>query len=79
MTMRLMFAVATALTPEILLLGEMFSTGDEGFKQKASIRMGNVIDSAKIFVFASHDIDLIKRYCGRIFELKHGHLYEVVI
>lgn len=77
MTMRLMFAVATAVTPEILLLDEMFSTGDAGFKEKSQARIQKIIDDAKIFVFASHDMSLIKSYCNRVFQLEHGHLKEV--
>lgn len=77
MTMRLMFAVATAVTPEILLLDEMFSTGDAGFKEKSQARIHKIIDSAQIFVFASHDHSLIKQYCNRIFKLEHGTLEEI--
>ncbi len=77
MTMRLMFAVATAITPEILLLDEMFSTGDASFREKSQARIHKIIDNAKIFVFASHDLNLIKTYCNRVFRLEHGHLEEV--
>lgn len=77
MTMRLMFAVATAITPEILLLDEMFSTGDAGFQQKSQARIRKIIDESKIFVFASHDMSLIKQYCNRIFKLDHGNIEEV--
>lgn len=77
MTMRLMFAVATAVPPEILLLDEMFSTGDAGFKEKSKERIQKIIAESKIFVFASHDMRLIKNYCNRVFQLEHGHLKEV--
>lgn len=76
MTMRLMFAVATAVTPEILLLDEMFSTGDAGFKEKSEARISRMINSARIFVFASHDPALLEKYCNRIFVLEHGQLTE---
>jgi len=79
MTMRLMFAVATALTPEVLLLDEMFSTGDAGFREKSVVRMNSVINSAKIFVFASHDHTLLKTYCNRVFRLEHGNLEEISV
>lgn len=74
MTMRLMFAVATANTPEILLLDEMFSTGDGEFQKKCFDRIQRIISSAKIFVFASHNHELINKYCNRIFILEHGSL-----
>ena len=77
MTMRLMFAVATAVTPEILLLDEMFSTGDAGFQEKSLARIRKLIGLAKIFVFASHDHSLIKTYCNRIFKLEHGYIEEI--
>lgn len=77
MTMRLMFGVATAVTPEILLLDEMFSTGDAGFQEKSQARIRKIIDSAKIFVFASHDIGLIQKYCNKIFKLEHGVLHQI--
>lgn len=77
MTMRLMFAVATAVTPEILLLDEMFSTGDAGFQEKSLARIRRLIGAAKIFVFASHDHSLIRTYCNRVFQLEHGQLQEV--
>lgn len=77
MTMRLMFAVATAITPEILLLDEMFSTGDAGFKEKGLLRIKRLIGSAKIFVFASHDHSLIKTYCNRVFKIERGQVQEI--
>ncbi|QIZ46010.1 ABC transporter ATP-binding protein [Dickeya zeae] len=79
MTMRLMFAVATAISPEILLLDEMFSTGDSEFQQKSRDRIHSLISSAKIFVFASHNIELIKEYCNRVFYLEQGSLREIPI
>jgi ABC-type polysaccharide/polyol phosphate transport system ATPase subunit len=77
MLMRLMFAVATSITPEILLLDEMFSTGDSGFQEKSQKRIQKIIDDSKIFVFATHDVALMKRYCNRIFKLTHGEVLEV--
>ncbi len=77
MTMRLMFAVATANTPEILLIDEMLSTGDASFQDKSKSRIQKLIAAAKIFVFASHDPELIRTYCNRVFRLEHGKLAEV--
>lgn len=77
MTMRLMFAVATSITPEILLIDEMFSTGDAGFQEKSLARIKRLIQSAQIFVFASHNPQLIKTYCNRVFRLEHGELKEI--
>jgi ABC-type polysaccharide/polyol phosphate transport system ATPase subunit len=79
MMMRLMFAVGTAVRPEILLIDEMFGTGDAAFQEKAHNRMKELIDTAKIFVFASHSPDLIKKYCRRVFSLEHGLVKEIPI
>lgn len=77
MTMRLMFAMATSVEPEILLIDEMFGTGDASFQEKAHTRMRSLIGSSKIFVFASHSHELLREYCRRIFFLDHGTLQEV--
>lgn len=76
MTMRLMFAVATSVQPEILLIDEMFGTGDAAFQEKAKQRVVSLIANSKIFVFASHSHELIKEYCKRLFVLEHGTLRE---
>lgn len=79
MTMRLMFAVATSVKPEILLIDEMFGTGDSDFQNKAEKRMHDWISASDIFVFASHDMGLIKRLCNRFFRLAHGTIEEVSV
>lgn len=76
MTMRLMFAVATSIQPEILLIDEMFGTGDAAFKKKAYLRLKTLINASKIFVFASHSHEFLREYCQRIFFLDHGTLCE---
>jgi len=74
MSLRLSFAVATAIAPEILLIDEIFGAGDQAFREKANKRLSKIINSSKIFVFASHSMDLIKKYCNKIFLLKHGNI-----
>ena len=76
MLMRLMFAVGTSIRPEILLVDEMFGTGDASFRDKAESRMKRLIGDAKIFVFASHSHELIEKYCHKIFVLEHGKVTE---
>lgn len=79
MKMRLMFAVGTAVRPEILLVDEMFGTGDAAFQAKAQDRMKTLIGNAEIFVFASHSTELIKQFCKRVFSLEHGKLVEITL
>lgn len=76
MTMRLMFAVATSIKPSILLVDEMFGTGDAAFQEKAKERMRALIKSSDIFVFASHDLSLIHALCKKIFTVEHGKIKE---
>lgn len=77
MVMRLMFAVSTAFQPDILLLDEMFSTGDKNFRNQAKERMESIINNSDIFVFASHSMEMLKNLCNRFFELEHGNLKEI--
>lgn len=77
MATRLMFAVATSTKPDILLVDEMFGTGDAEFQVKAKQRMEQLIRSVGIFVFASHDSKLVRNYCNRFFRLEHGAVTEI--
>lgn len=77
MATRLMFAVATSTKPDILLVDEMFGTGDAEFQMKAKQRMEELIRSVGIFVFASHDHKLVRDYCNRFFRLEHGAVTEI--
>jgi ABC-type polysaccharide/polyol phosphate transport system ATPase subunit len=79
MATRLMFAVATSTSPDILLVDEIFGAGDAEFQEKAARRMEALISSVGIFVFASHDLDALKRYCKRFFRLEHGQVTEIGI
>jgi ABC-2 type transport system ATP-binding protein len=76
MTMRLMFAVATSGEPDILLVDEMFGTGDAGFQERAKARMRALIAKAEICVFATHDHSLLGELCDRVFELSHGKMTQ---
>lgn len=72
MSMRLLFAVATCSQPDILILDEWLGAGDAGFVSKASHRMGQVVEAAKIIVLASHSEGLIRDTCNKLLVLEHG-------
>ncbi len=72
MQLRLLFAVATSFYPDILILDEWLGAGDAGFISKASARMQQVVDSAKIIVLASHSAALIQQNCNKLLLLDHG-------
>lgn len=77
MATRLMFAVATSTKPDILLVDEMFGTGDAEFQARAKKRMEELLSTVGIFVFASHSNELVKTYCNRFFFLEHGVVREI--
>lgn len=72
MQMRLAFSVSTAVQPQILIMDEWLSTGDEAFRTKAERRMNSMLDATEIMVLASHDPNLIRHTCSRVIWLEHG-------
>uniref|UniRef100_UPI004048CB3D ABC transporter ATP-binding protein n=1 Tax=Orrella sp. TaxID=1921583 RepID=UPI004048CB3D len=72
MHLRLAFSISTVIRPEILLMDEWLSVGDEGFKHKAEAQMAELVESTKILVIASHSRDLIMKICNRVLWLEHG-------
>lgn len=76
MSTRLLFAIATSTKPDILLVDEVFGTGDAEFQEKAKQRMVELIRSVGIFVFASHNYEAVKKYCNRYFHIEHGIIRE---
>jgi lipopolysaccharide transport system ATP-binding protein len=74
MHLRLAFSVSTIVRPEILLMDEWLSVGDEGFKHKAEIQMKELVQATNILVLASHSRDLILHTCNRVIWLEHGKI-----
>lgn len=69
---RLMFSVATAFNVEVLVLDEWLGAGDADFIDKAEARMKSMVNSAKIVVFASHNLKQLKSVCNQIMHLEAG-------
>lgn len=74
MSMRLAFAVSTAVDAEIILMDEWLSVGDADFVDKAQTRMNGLVKNARIVIIASHDHGLIARECNNIIRLEHGKI-----
>ncbi|SUO95535.1 ABC transporter ATP-binding protein [Suttonella ornithocola] len=74
MVLRLAFAISTSTQPEILLMDEWMSVGDESFRDKAEKRLLEFVDKAGILVMATHDYELAKRICNINFHLEHGEI-----
>lgn len=74
MHLRLAFAVATIIRPEILLMDEWLSVGDAAFNEKAEKRLNDLVQSSRILVIASHSRELIEKTCDRVLWFEHGRL-----
>jgi ABC-type polysaccharide/polyol phosphate transport system ATPase subunit len=74
MLVRLGFAIATAIDPEILLLDEGLGAGDARFAKRATRRIEALIGRSSIMVLASHSDELIRQMCNRAILLEHGRL-----
>lgn len=74
MHLRLAFAVSTIVRPEILLMDEWLSVGDEAFRHKAEARMSNMVQSTNILIIATHSRELVLHTCNRAIWLEHGKI-----
>jgi len=74
MQARLAFSSAIASAPDILLMDEFFSTGDIEFSKKSEDKIFEMMDASSILVFASHDLELLKKVCNKAVCLKHGQI-----
>jgi len=74
MRTRLAFAIATMTRPDILLIDEVFTTGDSHFQKKAEARMKAQLSLAQIVVFASHSERQLRMLCNKCILLDHGSL-----
>jgi lipopolysaccharide transport system ATP-binding protein len=72
MNARLGFAIATDVHPEILLLDEVLSVGDERFRTKSQERMQKLWTEHSTIVVVSHDLDFIEVSCSRAIWLQDG-------
>ena len=74
MFIRLAFAVAINIDPEILIVDEALSVGDVFFQAKCYHKFEEFRDMGKTIVFVSHDLSSISKYCDRVFLLNQGNL-----
>lgn len=72
MQMRLGFAVAAYLEPEVLLVDEVLAVGDAVFQQKCLDRMREVLEQGTTLVFVSHDLAAVESVCSRGVWLDQG-------
>jgi lipopolysaccharide transport system ATP-binding protein len=72
MSVRLAFAVAAHLEPEILLVDEVLAVGDAAFQRKSLGKMGEVAREGRTVVFVSHNLAVIQALCTRAVLLEQG-------
>jgi ABC-2 type transport system ATP-binding protein len=77
MAARLGFAVAVNVEPEILLVDEVLSVGDEAFQRKCLERIKRFQREGRTILLVSHAVDLVRRICDRAAVLDHGELVAV--
>jgi lipopolysaccharide transport system ATP-binding protein len=77
MIVRLAFAVAAHLEPEILLIDEVLAVGDTAFQKKCLGKMGDVTRQGRTVVFVSHDLTAVQMLCQRALRITHGHAQGV--
>lgn len=74
MYVRLAFAVAAHLEPEILLIDEVLAVGDIAFQKKCLGKMDDVSKSGRTVIFVSHNMNALQRLCPKSFLLQRGRL-----
>lgn len=76
MQMRLAFAVAAHLEPEILIVDEVLAVGDAEFQRKCVGKMGEVAKSGRTVLFVSHNMAAVENLCSRGIVLQSGQMAE---
>ncbi|MCS6933386.1 MAG: ATP-binding cassette domain-containing protein [Acetobacteraceae bacterium] len=74
MQVRLSFAIATSIRPQVLLMDEWIGAGDAEFRARAETRLAELVRDAEILVLATHDTTIIRRWCTRAIRLEAGRI-----
>lgn len=74
MLVRLAFAIATSVTPEILIMDELIGAGDTAFLERANRRIEEFVGKAGIMLLASHDTGIISTWCERVMIMNRGRI-----
>jgi lipopolysaccharide transport system ATP-binding protein len=74
MVMRLGFAIATSVDPDILITDEILAVGDESFQHKCLRRIESFRNEGGTILFVSHDMQAVRDLCERAIWLDHGRV-----
>lgn len=72
MFVRLAFAVAINVDPDILIVDEALAVGDLEFQLKCMEKFTELRNAGKTILFVSHDVNAVRRFCDRVYWLKNG-------
>lgn len=76
MRVRLAFSVAVQLEPEILLIDEVLSVGDETFRDKSQRKLVELSREGRTILFVTHDMEILERLCQRTLVLDRGRIVK---
>jgi len=74
MIIRLGFALATAIRPQVLLMDEWFLAGDANFMERARARLEDMVRGAEILVLSSHNTEALLDWCTRVIWMEQGRI-----
>jgi lipopolysaccharide transport system ATP-binding protein len=74
MQARMAFSVATVVKPEILIVDEVLSVGDEAFQRKCEARIHEMLNNKTTLLLVSHDSSMVKRLCSKAMWLRDGEV-----
>jgi lipopolysaccharide transport system ATP-binding protein len=77
MAVRLAFAVAAHLEPEILLIDEVLAVGDADFQKKCLGKMHDVASEGRTVLFVSHNMAAVKKLCDQVAVLNDGEIVDI--
>jgi lipopolysaccharide transport system ATP-binding protein len=76
MKTRLAVSIIVNSNPDIFVCDEFISAGDKNFKEKLEIKMKKLIENSGVFIVATHDHEMINKFCNRILTLHQGKIIK---
>src|SRR5262245_38938724 len=74
MLVRLAFATTTAVASDVLIMDEFIGAGDAAFFERAEIRLRNFVERSSVLLVASHNPEIVRKWCNKAMMLVHGRL-----
>ena len=76
MYVRLGFAVAINVDPDLLIIDEVLAVGDEAFQRKCLDRINEIQNAGKTIIFVTHNVDVTQEICNRVIMLDQGNIVK---